>query len=68
MNAMTRKTRLAATMTAALLAVALTGCAQQYTSAGTGVNGMDVDLPRGGTVTCVVATGGGISCDWEAAR
>lgn len=60
---MKRKVTIAAA--AMLLAASLSGCAQQYTPSGTGVNVVDVPLPSGGTVTCVSATGGGIDCNWD---
>lgn len=59
-------TAAAATLVAAPLL--LVGCAQQYTPSGTGVNSIDTRLPDGRTVVCVVASGGGVDCDWEGAR
>lgn len=50
------------------LPAVLAGCAQQYTPSGTGVNSIDTRLPDGRTVVCVVASGGGVDCDWEGAR
>lgn len=50
------------------LALTLVGCGAQYTPTGTGVTGIDVNLPDGRTVTCVVASGGGSDCDWGGAR
>ncbi|WP_406245878.1 hypothetical protein ACI7YT_12620 [Microbacterium sp. M] len=62
------KSRIWAGVTAALLATALVGCAQQYTPSGTGVNSIDTNLPDGRTVVCVVASGGGVDCDWDGAQ
>lgn len=60
--------KILAGVAALLLATGLVGCSQQYTPGGTGVNAVDVTLPDGRTVTCVVASGGGTDCDWESAR
>jgi len=65
---MTVKTKIQAGLTVALLATTLVGCGAQYTATGTGVTGIDVKLPDGRTVTCVVASGGGADCDWDGAR
>ena len=61
-----RKAALAAS--ALILLAALTGCGQQVTPSGTGINPIVVDLPDGDTVTCVSTSGGGIDCDWEGTR
>lgn len=44
------------------------GCAQQYGPNGQGVSPVEVKLPDGREVTCVVASSGGVDCDWESAQ
>lgn len=44
----------------------LAGCGDG--AGGSGVKGVDVELPDGGTVVCVSQGGGGIDCDWDGAR
>lgn len=62
------KNKIAAAAVAALLTLGLAGCSQQITSSGTGINTIEVELPDGGTVTCVSSTGGGVDCDWDGER
>lgn len=52
---------------AAVAALALTGCAQEFTPSGRGVS--IIALEHGGRqIPCAVAEGGGIDCDWEVGR
>lgn len=54
---------------AIMLALALTGCANQgMTGSGNGINTFTVTLSDGRTVECVSISAGGVDCDWEGSR